>query len=532
MNYLSTKKIAEKWQISPRRVNKYCNEGRIKGAIKLDWMWLIPEDAEKPKDRRKKENKKKTYQIKELEKRIFDYEGQVEESIKKNNGIFYTDFHMVSLMYDNIEDYVDKESNILDPCCGVGSFLLGALVKGYKNIYGLDIDDNAIKIGTDLFGEEPIKMNTYDSLSNKGSKTLKHIDLPRVDIIIGNPPYVPIGEEVTLNSELEFTKKVEKNGNNLFIAALLRALELVRESGIISYIIPKNFLHVNSYKAIRKQILEEYKIISIVDIGVYFKNVRGEQIVLTIKKEKPDADHNMEFKRLIDGKFVSLIKINQGYFDNEILLFESEEEIKIYEKLNKNYKKLGQICTGYIGRGRSKSEEAISGKNLIKFGFKNTNHKVPRTGNQIFIQNIYSSESGIIGSFAGDLQAKETVTIITDGDENICRYLLGVLHSRLANYYLVKYCYNNSKLTMHTDAKYIKKLPIIMDIDSDSYKEVINLVRKLEELDYLSEEWINTYEYLNELIYKIYGFSVDEIRFIEDYMKKIQSKRWFDNNGR
>ncbi len=121
-------------------------------------------------------------------------------------------------------------------------------------------------------------------------------------------------------------------------------------------------MHINSYKSIRKEILKDYKIMSIVDIGAYFKNVRGEQIVFTIKKEKPGVRHNIEFKKLINDKFVSLITINQQYFDNEILLFESEEEIRIYEKLNKNYKNLGQICTGYIGRGKSKSENAISGK--------------------------------------------------------------------------------------------------------------------------------------------------------------------------
>lgn len=533
MNYLSTKKIAKKWKVSSRQVNKYCNEGRIEGAKKLDWMWMIPEDAEKPKDKRRKENRNMTSnQVKDLEKKIFFYEEQLEESLRKNKGIFYTDIHMVSLMYDNIKEYVNLNSKILDPCCGVGSFLLGGLDKGYKNIYGLDIDSNAVKIGKDIFMEEPININTYDTISNNGSKTLDFLELSTVDLIIGNPPYVPIRGDVSLDSDIEFAKIVEGNGNNLFIAALLRALEVVKESGVISYIIPKNFLHVDSYKSIRKKILKDYKIISVVDIGSYFKNVRGEQIVLTIKKEKTTEKHSIEFKKLIDGKFFNLISLEQKYFNNEILLFESKEEIEIYEKLNKNYKNLGQICTGYIGRGKSKSKEAISGKNIIKFGFKNTNSKVPRTGNQIFIQNIYSAEAGIIGSFAGDLEARETVTIITDGDENICRYLLGVIHSRLCNYYLLKYCFNNSKLTMHTDAKYIKKIPIIMDINSEYYIEIITTVKRLEIQEYLSQEWISTFENLNKLIYEIYGINDNEINLIEGYMEEIQSKRWFDKNGR
>ena len=59
MDYLTTKEMAEKWRISRRRVNHYCQEGRISGVIQKGNMWLIPEGAEKPEDPRTKmkENK-------------------------------------------------------------------------------------------------------------------------------------------------------------------------------------------------------------------------------------------------------------------------------------------------------------------------------------------------------------------------------------------------------------------------------------------------------------------------------------------
>ena len=52
MEYLTVKEIAEKWGISGRRVTLLCNEGRIKGAEKKGFMWLIPKDAKKPVDLR------------------------------------------------------------------------------------------------------------------------------------------------------------------------------------------------------------------------------------------------------------------------------------------------------------------------------------------------------------------------------------------------------------------------------------------------------------------------------------------------
>lgn len=58
MNYLSVTQTAEKWDMTPRRVQVLCNEGRIEGAQRVGNVWTIPENAEKPADARKKVAKK------------------------------------------------------------------------------------------------------------------------------------------------------------------------------------------------------------------------------------------------------------------------------------------------------------------------------------------------------------------------------------------------------------------------------------------------------------------------------------------
>lgn len=52
MEYLTTTQVAEKWNISRRRVSKLCSEGRIEGAKLMGNMWLVPDDAKKPEDMR------------------------------------------------------------------------------------------------------------------------------------------------------------------------------------------------------------------------------------------------------------------------------------------------------------------------------------------------------------------------------------------------------------------------------------------------------------------------------------------------
>lgn len=51
--FITASQAAEKWNISQRRVQKLCAEGRIVGVFKLGETWAIPENTEKPIDGRK-----------------------------------------------------------------------------------------------------------------------------------------------------------------------------------------------------------------------------------------------------------------------------------------------------------------------------------------------------------------------------------------------------------------------------------------------------------------------------------------------
>lgn len=53
MRYLSVKEASDRWNISGRRIRVLCSDGRIDGAIKTNWTWMIPEDAPRPRDGRR-----------------------------------------------------------------------------------------------------------------------------------------------------------------------------------------------------------------------------------------------------------------------------------------------------------------------------------------------------------------------------------------------------------------------------------------------------------------------------------------------
>ena len=51
--FMTASQAAKKWNISQRRVQVLCMNGRIGGVFKLGENWAIPANAKKPNDGRK-----------------------------------------------------------------------------------------------------------------------------------------------------------------------------------------------------------------------------------------------------------------------------------------------------------------------------------------------------------------------------------------------------------------------------------------------------------------------------------------------
>lgn len=44
-DYMTAQEAAEKWEVSLRWVQRLCKENRVKGAINVNRVWLIPKKA-------------------------------------------------------------------------------------------------------------------------------------------------------------------------------------------------------------------------------------------------------------------------------------------------------------------------------------------------------------------------------------------------------------------------------------------------------------------------------------------------------
>lgn len=65
--YKTVNELAVEWGVNPRTIQTMCIDGRIKGAVKFGRDWAVPEDVERPTDRRVVSGKYKDWRKKENE---------------------------------------------------------------------------------------------------------------------------------------------------------------------------------------------------------------------------------------------------------------------------------------------------------------------------------------------------------------------------------------------------------------------------------------------------------------------------------
>ena len=134
MDYLSIQDVSNKWNISKRRVQILCHEGRINGAKMIGNMWVVPENAVRPADARKKNpimEKKKSYSL-------------VRTDLKK----------VLKCMYKKAEQYEFIES---DKKIYVLSILSGVLCSTY-----IGTNESELEIINQIFFDISGKVNPYE----------------------------------------------------------------------------------------------------------------------------------------------------------------------------------------------------------------------------------------------------------------------------------------------------------------------------------------------------------------------------------
>lgn len=242
---------------------------------------------------------------------------------KKDNGIYFTPPKTINTNIKALEPYMKNIKEILEPSCGSCEYIL-ELNRQYvdKNIKGIEYNKtiyNSIK----PLENKNIKLYNIDFLTYESNN--------KYDLVIGNPPYYVMKKK---NIDKIYYNYFDGRPN-IFILFIIKSLKLLASDGILSFVLPKNFLNCLYYNKTRKYIKDNYKILNIIDCNDNYIETHQETIILIIKNikniNKIDID-NTEYTLDI-GKFTilgnpeNIIKLNSLLINSSTL---SKLGFKVY----------------------------------------------------------------------------------------------------------------------------------------------------------------------------------------------------------
>jgi adenine-specific DNA-methyltransferase len=197
------------------------------------------------------------------------------ETVGHRVGFVETPREIVKLVVDLAS--VGQDASVLDTGCGKGVFLQVLKERGYRNVYGIEVDEELYRHCREHF--ENVILG--DFLSYEFEQPF--------DLIVGNPPYVhfshlpkPLAERV---------KEITKTGEaDIYYAFILRAISLLKEGGELIYIVPYHFFYNTHARHLRETLLSSGKIELIIDLDEVhlFRGESPEAVIFKFKKGQYD----------------------------------------------------------------------------------------------------------------------------------------------------------------------------------------------------------------------------------------------------
>ena len=386
-------------------------------------------------------------------------------------------------------------------------------------------------------------------------------DFVGFDVVIGNPPYVNFRDIKNISEKNYFLSqfKVSEYQSDLFILFVELAFSILRKKGEFAFIIPNSITNNLNNSKVRKFILDNAKLNSIVNtpIGV-FPDATVDTVVLiatientieslitvlqtnysevypTNKVKQSDFlnNENYYFDFLTSSEnrnIISKIEIDTIALDK---ISDSSSGIKEYEtgkgkppqtendrvekvfnaktKIDKTYRKHIQ--------GNDVSNYALNWQGgYLKYGVWLAAPREAKyfEGERIIIREI-PSKTRLIASFTDeDYTVKNTAHIFIINKDYETKYVVALLNSLLFGYYFVNKFSERDDVFPKAKIGQCRLLPIKI-CNKNQQKEFVDLVdeillKKLEGKDTKSEE-----NQIDQLVYQLYELTEEEINIIEN----------------
>jgi len=383
---------------------------------------------------------------------------------------------------------------------------------------------------------------------------------PGFDVIIGNPPWVTtrhseLGVDLVAYFKSRY-KSAEGFKLNLFPMFVELFLLLSRKNGISSLIIPNRLLDTPSYAGIRKDIIDNMTIIDIQNLpkGAFDSVVAGN-IIITIQKNNQAISNN---DLIITDYFtkeqlklsLSQIKSNDNYTINingKTIGSEIINKIKIVKTTP-----LSEICNVHVGMmikdknnkllvDKSGERKIVVGRDFERYHvnkFRTFNFKdieifggTKKPEKHEMSPKLFVRKTGntIVSAIDRDnTYAEQSVYLVLPKTKIPIEYLEGILNSRLITYYFQNELITNPESYPYIQHYDLEKLPIVVTEKSEE-KIIVEKVKAMHKLKKailleiensnkwceLNKEIEKTNKLIDQLVYKLYGLTEEEIKIVE-----------------
>jgi len=516
---------------------------------------------------------------------------------RRVHGAYYTPpavvnyivFHSIGLILEDIALEDLEKIKICDPAMGTGRFLIGAAEKltskiivfndkewdrdkVYKkvvanSIYGIDKDPIAASISAAYFyitsGFEDKCIENFviaDTLLDK----IPFKD--EFDIVLGNPPWQTFGlrniDKISKDTNDLLRQKYPETAEykiSIYALFIQKAIELTRDFGVHSFIVPDSWLSGKYFSKLRNYILNNT---SIHELGLidrdFWKGLNiGRSTVYIMRKDKHhSSDH---FRSFVVETPEELRMPNRTYTDidlkrirsrerSRIVIYPDKRSRDIVEKMESSSSKLGDYIRFYSGLIGKKGKDSIvikdvkhdscntersmlieSGRNLerdklmfkgfyimndpalYKSGYNVEKYKGPKmflnqTGYEL---KAFYDDTGLF--CLNNIHIGYTLNNTYD-----IRFIVSLMNSKIMNYYYKIMSMEYGRALAQTDIDFLEELP--MGNNKDILKEITSTLLKHQTKGYevhshdnieywtkLPKKYVN---HIEELFCQWYGLDI------------------------
>jgi hypothetical protein len=234
---------------------------------------------------------------------------RLEKETKQAQGIYFTPPACVARNLALLAPYLagGEFREVLEPACGSGEYLT-ALRAAYPamRLTGIEYNRTIYEAIRSMGGDMTLLHENY--LAYK-PQTLMYGSATLYDLIIGNPPYF-----VMAKTDVPKAYHPYFDGRpNIFILFLLHSLRLLRPGGLLSFILPKNFLNCLYYDKTRAYLNKKCEILVIEECSNEKYLETQQETIIFIVRKRTRTSPSLKTIKLKKKNNKAFILKRQGY---------------------------------------------------------------------------------------------------------------------------------------------------------------------------------------------------------------------------